>query len=249
MPRRWRCPNARRRRRSSGVASMPSVAASAPPADMPATNMRRGCARKARRTARTCASDDRRLTIAGAGARVEPVPAAPRVGLVGLARQQHEPAVPVGERGDARAGRDLLRGLLAAVQQHDQSDVASSANTRAGRRRGIRARATPTESRRASPCHENLLPATKRPGAGSARPNSRARNLRTRSQTEGADTDSQALQEPSRARAERGASRRGTGVYKIVHEDSESANNKSYARRSRLSNGFQIRTMSYCSCV
>ncbi len=35
---------------------IPSVAANAPPADMPAAKIRPGCARNARRTARTCAS-------------------------------------------------------------------------------------------------------------------------------------------------------------------------------------------------
>jgi hypothetical protein len=63
---------------------------------------------------------DRGLALAGRGAPIEPVPAAPDVGVPRLSRQEHEPVVRVGPGRDARARSEILGRLAAAVEQHEQ---------------------------------------------------------------------------------------------------------------------------------
>src|SRR5208283_5658492 len=55
---------------------------------------------------------------------VEPVPAAPGIGILGLARQQHQPIALVSQCGDARSCRNFLRRLAAAVEKNDERAAA-----------------------------------------------------------------------------------------------------------------------------
>ena len=178
-PRRTPGPNARRRRAPPVTWRTPSAAASAPPADMPATTTRRASARYAWRTASICASRIADSPVPAGRARVEPVPAAPGVRRFLLPRQQHDPALRVGEIGDARGGGELLGRLPAAVTQHEHRCARASACVRSERRRGSRAAAAPAARVASQPFHEPLAPDSKRPGSRLRR-KSRAKSARRR---------------------------------------------------------------------
>src|SRR5512139_2399660 len=70
---------------------------------------------------------DGRFTRAGRAAPIVPIPAAPRIGVGILPRQEHEHADLVGERGDPRAGRNVFGRLPAAMHEYEHRPAAPSA--------------------------------------------------------------------------------------------------------------------------
>ena len=103
---------------------------------------------------------------------IEPVPAPPCVRRLALPRQQHEPAVRIGNGGDARALGEFLRRLSAAVAEHDERRRASTTTSPRERRGGTRAAAGATGSVESQPRNAKRDPFVQWPADG-ARRNSR----------------------------------------------------------------------------
>ena len=148
----------------SGYAA-PRTRAIAPPAESPATCTRAGstaCAAATR--AASAASDGRLARIAGLVGSVEPVEALERVRPGRLLGVQHEEPEPLALGVHARAAREVLRVLRAAVQEHQQRRAARPSGRDAG---------TYSRQRRAlegSPHVPHVTPAGRtrrgRPGSG-----------------------------------------------------------------------------------